>query len=288
MRARFRKLRENKDGFTLVELIVVLVILAILIGMLVPSLTGYIDKANEKAAMIECRQVVLAAQVKTSDEYGKGLTSVDFGDYSEIKEMAEVNGTINEIRADNGKVTYVKYTSKKGIIVIYENGEYKIAGKDDGSGGSGDPEKPDAGGPDSGEESGGGSTGGLKFVVDGIKFKATGDAEELYKEAVQNGKDDGAGGVNLPAGLYKVGNQYYYVNNQAYYNTDTHFQSEGLGAIPLNLDSSVKNYYQLTGQAAKGNIYLFEGAYYIAKEGAWAGYPPSTNPIYWGKIELAQ
>ena len=39
---------KNKKGFTLVELIVVLVILAILAALLIPALTGYIDKANKE------------------------------------------------------------------------------------------------------------------------------------------------------------------------------------------------------------------------------------------------
>ena len=40
----FKKLKENnKQGFTLVELIVVLVILAFLAALLIPALTGYID-----------------------------------------------------------------------------------------------------------------------------------------------------------------------------------------------------------------------------------------------------
>ena len=42
----FKKLKDKK-GFTLVELIVVLVILAILAALLIPALTGYIDKANK-------------------------------------------------------------------------------------------------------------------------------------------------------------------------------------------------------------------------------------------------
>ena len=51
----FEKIRKmkNKKGFTLVELIVVLVILAILAALLVPALTGYIDKAREQSLISE-------------------------------------------------------------------------------------------------------------------------------------------------------------------------------------------------------------------------------------------
>jgi len=41
------KKRLNKKGFTLIELIVVIAILAILAAILIPSLTGYIQKAND-------------------------------------------------------------------------------------------------------------------------------------------------------------------------------------------------------------------------------------------------
>lgn len=40
-------MKHKKNGFTLVELIVVLVILAVLAALLVPALTGYIDKARK-------------------------------------------------------------------------------------------------------------------------------------------------------------------------------------------------------------------------------------------------
>ena len=49
-------MKNKKKGFTLVELIVVLAILAILAAMLVPALTGYIDKANEKKIIAQARQ----------------------------------------------------------------------------------------------------------------------------------------------------------------------------------------------------------------------------------------
>ena len=70
----FEKIRKmkNQKGFTLVELIVVLVILAILAAMLVPALTGYIDKANDQKVVATTRQVVMAAQTVVSEAYGKG------------------------------------------------------------------------------------------------------------------------------------------------------------------------------------------------------------------------
>ena len=68
----FEKIRKmkNKKGFTLVEIIVVLVILAILAALLIPTLTGYIDKANKEKVIATTRMVVMAAQTEASEKYG--------------------------------------------------------------------------------------------------------------------------------------------------------------------------------------------------------------------------
>ena len=61
----------QKRGLTLVELIVVLVILAVLAALLVPSLTGYIDKAVEKRVMLQARSLMTAAQATIDEAYAK-------------------------------------------------------------------------------------------------------------------------------------------------------------------------------------------------------------------------
>lgn len=138
--------RRAKGGFTLVELIVVLVILAILAALLIPALTGYIDKAKEKSITAETRSVVMAAQtlydekfanVKLNESAGitfekKDATPKPTITFEDVAKLAEVKGTINKIEADNtrsdtsttfGKITKVEYT-RDGKKCIYEDGGY--------------------------------------------------------------------------------------------------------------------------------------------------------------------
>lgn len=137
----FKKLK-NKKGFTLVELIVVLVILAILAALLVPALTGYIDKANQEKVISETRQVTMAAQSVLSEAYGNAKFSKDSensvlnGYVADVKKLAEVDGktdwsiVITVSKAD-GKVGQVESVSlwDGSYGCVYKNGQYYV--KDD-------------------------------------------------------------------------------------------------------------------------------------------------------------
>lgn len=118
----FKKLKENKKkGFTLVELIVVLVILAILAALLIPALTGYIDRAKRKSIVAETRQAVMAAQTLYDEEYGKSATNtaptIGTGNFKEeeIKKLAELGtGTVSGVTVDNNnKIATLTYSNGK-------------------------------------------------------------------------------------------------------------------------------------------------------------------------------
>lgn len=108
----FEKIRKmkNQKGFTLVELIVVLVILAILAAMLVPALTGYIDKANKEKVIATTRQVVMAAQAQVSEVYASNTLKTST--------ITITNGQIASDQVDVASGAAAEASVVKGIDIV--------------------------------------------------------------------------------------------------------------------------------------------------------------------------
>lgn len=128
MIAMQQKRRSRKGGFTLVELIVVLVILAILAALLIPTLTGYINKAKEKKVIAETRMAVMAVQTMNSDYYAANNKDIDWtkltdAQTKEFKELAEIEAsTVSNVKFnEKHAVSTLTYTSDKKTCTYADN-----------------------------------------------------------------------------------------------------------------------------------------------------------------------
>lgn len=124
----------SRKGFTLTEMIVVLVIIVILIALLVPTLTGYIDKAKDKSVMAEGQRVLTAARTVLAEHYGKEqdvsiskfrvndpLKDTDLA--KEIASLAEMRtGSLAELEIEKNRIESLIFQSGKKAAFYYAPG----------------------------------------------------------------------------------------------------------------------------------------------------------------------
>lgn len=99
----------NKKGFTIVELVIVIAVIGILAAVLIPTFSGVIDKANESNALSEASnslKVVLA----------------------ELAEDGKVLGDATFLYVKDNSVVYtIEYKNNQlGAVTKSENGTFKL------------------------------------------------------------------------------------------------------------------------------------------------------------------
>lgn len=119
-------LKKNKKGFTLVEVIVVLVILAILAAILVPTMTGWIRKANEKTIIAEARTAQIAIQTIVSENYNTP-GAIDTNNHLVVDPYLNEAAEIGEFDVDDIQGQTVTVNANRQISYTYVGDGYTIS-----------------------------------------------------------------------------------------------------------------------------------------------------------------
>jgi type IV pilus assembly protein PilA len=88
-----KRLADDEDGFTLIELMVVVLIIAILIAIAIPTFLGAQDRARDRGAQSNLRNGISAAKTIATDSEGKFLD--DTGAAINAADLDGVEGSVN-------------------------------------------------------------------------------------------------------------------------------------------------------------------------------------------------
>ena len=116
-----RRLNKDEQGFTLIELMVVVLIIAILIAIAIPTFLGAQNRARDRGAQSNLRNALTAAKTVATDNSGQ-FDQVDIAALTaaegSLSFVASVPATINkEIVVDGGKVAA---TATPDWILFYD------------------------------------------------------------------------------------------------------------------------------------------------------------------------
>lgn len=119
------KKTKNNKGFTLVELVIVIAVIAILAAVLIPTFVTVIGNANESAALQEGSSLKTEILTLAQGDFDSFCDEVvDSGDFKEVQ-LADPVGT-EKMMGYDATVTYGKFVSKldstnSKITVTYKN-----------------------------------------------------------------------------------------------------------------------------------------------------------------------
>lgn len=129
MNKLFKKVKNSNEGFTLVELIVVIAIIGILSGIMLPKFTGFMAKGKKAEVQSDIRQIYTACTAYFAENGKYPDDKEDIKDYVVISELGTGTATLTETPDTTTDViiTYVKVVKGESFTATCTtNGEIDV------------------------------------------------------------------------------------------------------------------------------------------------------------------
>ena len=295
------KRKQNKKGFTLAELLIVVAIIGVLVAISIPIFTSQLEKAREATDAANIRSQYAEVMSEAITEGGNVSGKDQFGavELKQKKDQWQSSGLKENLEGVYGQVVG-DYPKAGGTAWVEYDGEKAILHYEGGSSGSGNAGGGSTGG---GSDSGGGTGGGSGSLANPDDINTTTNLPNAFNFSINDwetvvSKDGFYSGSNhfykiVPGMVYRYKGSIYFgtrtvqVENDQYTNQtpdqvlDWYATEKPTGKIWQQPDFNKQR-----TDVNRGDLCKVGDDYYVYNDGGNTTSGPLTNDGKWVKINL--